>query len=266
LDFVGASSEPVVGRVIDGVGVISYNRPDRHNALDDAASAAFRDQVDRHLADPEVRCVLLRGEGRSFSSGRDTTQLGERPQGQSDDEYIRIAQQGKVKLALASVPVIAALQGYAMGGSLETALLADLRVGTPDLVIALPEVRYGLVPDTGGTQLLTDLVGPGRAKYLMMTGERLDGPTAHEWGLVDLLVEDPAQLDETVFSLAAAIAANAPLAVQAVKRLVDDARRERLTGTLERERAEQVRLFASEDYREVRHSLREGRPPVFRGR
>jgi len=266
VDFVGASSEPVVGQVLDGVGVISYNRPERHNALDDGASAAFRDVVDRHLSDPEVRCVLLRGEGRSFSSGRDTSQLGARPTGQSDDEFIRIAQDGKSKLAFAAVPVVAALRGYAFGGALETALLADLRVGTPDVVLALPEVRYGLIPDTGGTQLLSELVGPGRAKYLMMTGEQLDGATAHEWGVIDLMVDDPGELDETAFAIAAGVAANAPLAVQAVKRLVDDARRERLTSTLRREREEQVRLFASEDYQEVRDSRREGRPPVFRGR
>ena len=209
--------------------------------------------------------MLLRGEGPSFSSGRDTSQLGARPDGQSDDEYIRIAQEGKSKLAFAPIPVIAVLRGYALGGALETALLADVRFGTRDVVLALPEVRYGLVPDTGGTQLLGELVGPGRAKYLMMTGERLDGATAHEWGLLDLLVEDPDELDATGFSVASTIAANAPLAVQAVKRLVDDTRRERLAATLERERDEQVRLFASADYREVRESRREGRPPVFRG-
>ena len=265
MDFIRGQAEPTVGVVVDRVGVISYNRPDKHNALDDEASTRFRALVDEYLGDPEVRCVLLRGEGPSFSSGRDTSQLGRRTPGQSDEDYIRIAQVGKATLLTSATPVVAALQGYAMGGALETALLADVRIGTPDLVLALPEVLYGLVPDTGGTQLIAELVGPGRAKYLMMTGEQLDGPTAHEWGLVDLMVPDAAALDETAFGIASSIAANAPLAVQAVKRLVDEHRRRRLEDTLTRELDEQVRLFASDDYREQRQSREEGRPPVYRG-
>jgi enoyl-CoA hydratase len=264
VDFLQGSTESVVGCVHEHVGVISYNRPERHNALNDDASNRFRSLVAAHLANDDVRCILLRGEGSSFSSGRDVAELGQRHEGQTDEEYIRIAQEGKVALFTSPKPVVVGLRGYALGGALETALLGDIRIGATDLMAGLPEVGFGLVPDTGGTQLLAEVVGSSRAMYMIMTGERIPAITAHEWGLVDLLVE-PARLDDDVFELAATIAARPPLAVQAAKALVNEHRGERLAQTLADELEAQVRLFRSEDRYELRAARREGRRPRFRG-
>ncbi len=230
-------------RVKDGVAVISFNRAEKHNALTDEMSEAFRDAAAFAIDDPEVRALLLRGEGQSFSSGRDTTQLGTRPEGMSDDAYIARAQQGKLRLLDCPKPIVAALKGYVLGGAFETSLAADVRVADDTAQLGFPEVRYGLVPDTGGTQLLTVLAGPAKAKYLIMSGERIDAATALAWGIVDWVVA-PGDLDDRAMAAATQLAAAPPSAVTAGKRLVDQLWRDRVRVGFDLERAAQVSLFA----------------------
>ena len=257
-------TDTIMSELVDGVARISYNRPDKHNALTDEMSRAFREAVAWATSDSKVRCILLRGEGASFSSGRDTSQLGSRPEGQADEEYIRIAQEGKRPLLDCSKPVVAALKGYCLGGAFETALLADLRIGSTDLQVSLPEVQLGLVPDTGGTQLLTDLVGPARAKLMIFTGRRIGAAEALAWGIVDQLVAVD-EIDETAMSLAIEIAAAPPLAAAHAKHLVDARRAATLGATLRGELSAQVELFGSADHTEARAARRERRPPRFTG-
>jgi enoyl-CoA hydratase/carnithine racemase len=227
----------------DGVAVISFNRPEKHNALTHEMSAAFRDMTAAAIDDPEVRCLLLRGEGRSFSSGRDTTQLGTRPDGMSDRDYIRRAQLGKLRLIDSPKPVVAALKGFVLGGAFETALAADVRVADDTAKLGFPEVRYGLVPDTGGTQLLTVLAGPAKAKYMIVSGARIDAATALAWGIVDWIV--PADdLDIRAMEIAREMAAAPPSAAAAAKGLVDGLWRDRVHAGIDAELDAQVALFA----------------------
>lgn len=226
-----------------GVAVISFDRPEKHNALTDAMSAAFRDASAEAIDDPDVRCLLLRGEGRSFSSGRDTTQLGTRPAGMSDDDYIAQAQQGKLRLLDSPKPVVAALKGYVLGGAFETALAADVRMADDTAELGFPEVHHGLVPDTGGTQLLTVLAGPAKAKYLVMSGARIEAATALAWGIVDWVVGVD-ELDPRALAVAEQLAAAPSSAAAAGKRLVDGLWRERIRSGFDQERAAQVALFA----------------------
>jgi enoyl-CoA hydratase/carnithine racemase len=230
-------------RTQDTVAVISFNRPEKHNALTDAMSDAFRKAIATAIDDPDVRCLLLRGEGPSFSSGRDTTQLGSRPEGVSDDEYIARAQRGKLRLLASPKPVVAALKGYVLGGAFETALAADVRVAATTTELGFPEVRYGLVPDTGGTQLLTVLAGPAKAKYLVISGARIDAVTALAWGVVDWVV-GPDELDDRAMEVAMQLAAAPPGAAAAAKRLVDHLWHERVRAGFDLERQAQVALFA----------------------
>ena len=230
-------------RIRDSVAVISFNRPERHNALTDAMSDAFREATATAIDDPDVRCLLLRGEGPSFSSGRDTTQLGARPEGVSDDEYIAQAQSGKLRLLDSPKPVVAALKGYVLGGAFETALAADVRVAADTTQLGFPEVGYGLVPDTGGTQLLTVLAGPAKAKYLVISGARITADTALAWGIVDWVV-DLDDLDDRAMDVAVQLAAAPPAAAAAGKRLVDHLWRDRVRAGFEHEREAQVALFA----------------------
>ncbi len=255
----------VLTELRDGVAIVSLNRPEKHNALDNATSAEYRQAMEWALHEPEARCIVLRGEGRSFSSGRDVTQLGSRPTGVGDYTFVRAAQQGNVDLMASPKPSIAAVKGYCLGGGFERALAADIRIGSPDAVMSLPEVTYGLVPDTGGTQLLTALVGPGRAKELVLTGRRISAAEALAWGILNRIV--PAdQLDDVVMDLARTIAAHSPMAVALGKQLVEQCWADQIGRGLKAELTAQTALFTSADYKEARLARQEGRPPEFIGK
>lgn len=174
--------------IVDGVGVISLNRPHRHNAITDELFYAIRTAVREHIDNAEVRCILLRGEGPSFCSGRDTSQLGLRANGTDDFTFVREHQQARLEVLDSPKPVVAAVQGYALGGGFEIALSADIRIIAEDAVFGLPEVALGLVPDTGGTQVLPALIGPARAKYLVLSGAKINAGTAYDWGLAEEVV------------------------------------------------------------------------------
>jgi enoyl-CoA hydratase/carnithine racemase len=228
--------------IADGVATISLNRPERHNAVDDDLRDELSRTWDEVLADPSARVVLLRGEGRSFCSGRDTTQLGRRPNGETDLAFIRQHQEVRVKQLGSYKPVIAALRGHVLGGGLELALAADIRIAASDLHMAFPEIRYGLMSDTGGAPLATMLAGPSRAKWMLMTGRPVDADRALAWGLVDEVVV-PEELDEVAAALAREIAAAPADALALIKQAVDGLWHGALHAALRQELAAQAVLF-----------------------
>jgi enoyl-CoA hydratase/carnithine racemase len=248
-----------------GVGVISLNRPDKHNALNDELSAALHDAISWACDTTEVRAVLIRGEGPSFSSGRDTTQLGGRPNQESDFAFVRAHQQTRIHQLESTKPFIAAVRGYALGGAFELALVADIRICATDARMGFPEVGYGIMTDTGGAPLATILAGPSRAKWLLMTGELIDAERALQWGLVDQVVA-PDQLDEVALGLAVRIAAGPPLAIAMIKQVVDEVWHGPLHGGLRAELLAQSALFTTSDYAEAKAAYREKRPPQYEGR
>jgi enoyl-CoA hydratase/carnithine racemase len=235
-------------RQADGVGVISFNRPERHNAINDALHDAWTAAVSAAIGDPGVRCILMRGEGRSFSSGRDTAELGHRVAGESDLAFVRRHQQARLALLDAPKPVVAAVKGAVLGGAFEIALSADIRIASAETSFGFPEIVFGLIADTGGTQLLTPLIGPSKAKYLLMTGKRIDADTALRWGLVDFVVE-PHELDAAALELAGSLAASPPNAVAMTKQLVDHAWAGTVRDGIAQELLGQVALFAGEEHR-----------------
>jgi enoyl-CoA hydratase/carnithine racemase len=243
---------PLVRRqLVGGVGIVSFNRPERHNALNDAMVEEWEEAVRWAVDDPAVRCILLRGEGQSFSSGRDTTELGRRAKGQSDYEFVRQAQERRLALLETPKPVLAAVRGYVFGGAFEAALSADMRIAADDTLFAFPEIQFGLIADTGGTQLLTPLIGPSKAKYLLMTGERLDAATALTWGVVDWVVP-ASELDDAAMELASKLA-DAPAAAAAMtKQLVDQAWAGSIRSGIRQELVAQTMLFAGEEHRQTK--------------
>jgi enoyl-CoA hydratase/carnithine racemase len=234
----------VLSHTEDGVGVLSFNRPDRHNALNDEMLAAWREELGRVAADPLVRAIVLRGEGPSFSSGRDTAELGRRAAGETDFDFVLREQREALQLRNVAQPMIAALRGWTLGGAFELALHCDFRVAATDARVGFPEVQHGLVPDVGGTQVLVALAGPARAKRLILTGEPIRATTALDWGVVDEVVA-PEDLDAHARDLAAALATLPPAAVTAAKRLVDAALDDTVAASLRRELRAQVDLFSS---------------------
>jgi enoyl-CoA hydratase/carnithine racemase len=229
----------VLTDLIDGVAVISLNRPDRHNAVNDAMGAEWAEALDWALADDTARVVVLRGEGPSFCSGRDVTELGTRAEGLSDFEFVRRAQQRHLQILTSTKPFIAAVKGYALGGGFERALCADIRIGTPDAAMALPEV--------------------------VLSGRHPHADEALAWGVLNRVVPND-ELDEVVLDLARTIASHSPLAVSMGKQLVDQMWSGALQRGIQGELVAQTALFNSQDYLEARAALREQRPPRFEGR
>ena len=247
-----SSSDDLVGITHDGgVAIISFNRPERHNAINDEMGARWRTVVREAIADEEVRCLLLRGEGASFSSGRDTAQLGARAEGESDFAFIRRHQEIRLEMLDAPKPIVAALRGYVFGGAFEIALAADMRVASTDARLAFPEISFGLVTDTGGSQMLPPLIGPSKTKYLLMTGQQIDAATALAWGAVDFLVA-PEELEASALQLAKRLASSPPQATMLAKSLVDQASAGTIRNGFRQELIAQVALFAGEEHAQTK--------------
>ena len=256
----------VLSETVDGVRIITLNRPERHNAVNDEMGVELGEAWDEALADDAARAILLKANGRSFCSGRDVTVLGHRARQESDFHFVRRAQVGRMTHQLDSPkPIVAAVKGAAIGGGCEMALACDVRVSSTDLIMALPEINYGLLPDTGGTQLMTALIGPSRTKYLVLSGERIDARTAYEWGAVDFLVE-PEELEDRAFKIAATFAAKPPIALAMGKHMVDQMHMGAIKNGIAQELFAQTALFSTEDYKEARAAHREKRKPLYQGK
>ncbi len=246
------------------LAIITLNRPERHNAFDDPMSDAFHDILMAALED-DSSAILIRATGKSFCSGRDTAVLGHRARDESDFHFVRRHQEAKLRMQDATKPIVAAVKGGCIGGGCELALAADMRVSDTSLKMALPEINYGLLPDTGGTQLLTALIGPARAKYMVMSGEKIDAATALAWGAIDFLVE-PEELDAKALEIARSIASKPPINLAMAKHMVDLMHGPTIRSGTRAELLAQTALFKTEDYAEARAARREARAPVYKGR
>lgn len=216
----------VLVEVSDHVATVTLSRPDKHNALDPAMFEAIVAAAERVSRTAGVRVVVLRGAGPSFCSGLDLGSLlsGEdgldgvvgELHGPVPNRFQRVA----YDWATLPVPVIAAIHGNCLGGGLQIALAADIRIATPDCRLSVMEVKWGLVPDMSLTQTLPRLVGVDIAKELTFTGRVISGEEAHALRLLTHLAADPLA---TANVLAREIAANSPHAVRAAKRLLNRA-------------------------------------------
>ncbi|HUG39015.1 MAG TPA: enoyl-CoA hydratase-related protein [Longimicrobiales bacterium] len=248
----------------DGIATITINRPDKRNALNATVRRELVAACDALEDDADVRVVVLTGAGdRAFVAGADIGEFAER----SAIEQ-RTAMEGRrVFEVVASFPkpVIAALNGYALGGGCELALACDLRLAVRSARLGQPEVNLGLLPGGGGTQRLPRLVGHGTALRLILTGELIDAEEAYRIGLVDEVVED-GRLAERTRTLAAAMARNSPVALRLIKQAVRAAAEMPLSAGLALERELFITAFSSEDRVEGVTAFLEKRSPAFRGR
>ncbi|MDQ3985454.1 MAG: enoyl-CoA hydratase-related protein [Actinomycetota bacterium] len=242
---------------------VVLNRPDVLNAIDWDTFADLADAADRVAANDEVRVVVVRGEGRAFSSGIDTTMFG-RTAG-LPSEMVEHAQKGFRKLAALDVPVLAAVHGYALGAGMQLALVCDLRIVEESAQLGLLETRYGLIPDLGGTQRLPLLAGPSTAKKMMWLAEKINGREAFRTGIADVIC-DTGSLDQTVDDIARRLAAAPPIVVEAVKRLVDQAASMNFQQAMDSVARAQQEVLESSDFAEAIAAFAAKRRPVFRGR
>ncbi|MGW2272001.1 enoyl-CoA hydratase/isomerase family protein [Streptomyces yangpuensis] len=268
---IAEGEERIRLEVADGVAVLTLCRPDKLNGWSWESSRQLGLLVDRIRFDPSVRAVLLRAEGRAFCAGIDVTAPGGAVTGATAAERTRNYYEGIrwvherfAVLARLPQPVVAAVQGYCLGFGFELALMADVRVAARDAVFALPEARLGVAVDAGGDLRVAREAGAGWAKFLALTGRRIDAATAERLNLVQLVVE-PAEMEDVARALAAEIAANAPLAVQGIKRAIDAYADATLPAALDRVAMTAALTLASDDAREGYTAQAERRPPRFTG-
>jgi enoyl-CoA hydratase/carnithine racemase len=253
-------------QVTDAVATVTITRPDVLNAMDRDVFFGLREAAERAAADPAVRAVVVTGEGRAFSSGLDTS-LFASGVGSGSPLTLDIAALQNCFTAFEAIPKpsIAAVGGLALGGGIQLAIACDLRIAADDAELGVYEIRWGIIPDLGGTQRLPRLVGVGRAKELIMTGRRIGAGEALAWGLVNRVVERDKLLDAAT-EWAGELAAGPPLALAAAKRLASSAFDAPIHTGLEREAMVNRRLLTTDDFREAVMARFEKRIPSFHAR
>lgn len=223
----------------DAVRHVVLNRPEKRNAMSQALLVELGEALRAAAADPDVHCVVLRGEGPVFSAGVDLVELMSLAGGPGVLRPFR-----KIFLDCPNIceempkPVVCQIHHTCVGGALEVALGCDIRIAAEGSKLGLPEVKYGIIPDVGGSSRLPAVVGLGRAKELIMTGAMIDAAEAYRIGLVNRVV--PAEeLETATQGLVNELLANSPTAVGRAKRVIDASARPALAATLELEAAVQ---------------------------
>jgi 2-(1,2-epoxy-1,2-dihydrophenyl)acetyl-CoA isomerase len=244
---------------------LRIERPDRLNAFDRPTYRELRELVEACSADRSVRVIAITGAGRAFSAGADLKARIEDPDAGDVEANLRNWAHPMLRaLRAAPQPVIAAVNGPALGIGCSLALSCDLVVAARSAYLCLPFARVGLGPDGAAALLAGHRAGGGAAARMLLLGERLPAERAHQWGLVDGVVDDD-ELEAEVERLAALIAAGAPDAVAAAKRALGAPVDVEFEEELEREAATQGRLARSRDHAEALVAFKEGRDPQFRG-
>jgi enoyl-CoA hydratase/carnithine racemase len=242
------------------VAVLTLDRPDKLNALTSEMTAQLAGHVGAVNENPGIRAVVLTGTGRAFCAGSDISEL---------DSYATpwefgLRQDYGDLLRTLRKPVIAAVNGHALGGGLELALACDIRIAAETATFAAPEIKLGWIGGSGQSALLAHSVGPSNAALMLLTGDPVDAATALRWGLVSEVVDADTLLDRAG-ELAAVIVSRAPVAAQTAKLNVRAAYEMPLTRAIDYERHLQTICFATSDAAEGRAAFVARRAPAFRG-
>lgn len=264
-------AEPLILAHTEGnIHHVVLNRPEKRNALTPEMVEQIGAAVAAADALPQVRAVIVSANGPIFSAGIDLMSLAQtRPESGNAARLLRRMadrlQYVLTTIEATEVPVIGALHGQVLGLGLELVLAFDLRVGAEDLKLSIPEARVGLVADVGGTTRLCRVVGPSRAKDLLLTARSIEAREALDWGLLNRVAPADGVVAAAV-ALAEQIAANAPLAVGMAKRLVDQGDGLDKHTQMALERWAQSQLITTEDVGEAMAAFFEKRPPRFQGK
>lgn len=247
----------------DRIATVTINRPDKLNALNAAVLSELATAMAVLATDSGVAAIIITGAGRSFVAGADISEIA----AVSTAELAKFAHNGQGifrAIERTSKPVIAAVNGFALGGGCELALSCHVRIASTKAKFGLPEVKLGLIPGYGGTQRLPRLIGRGPALKLILSGDPIDGTEAHRIGLADMIAE-PDALMATARAFATSVIANGPVAVARALEAVDLG----LDRPLDEALAVEAKLFASlgdtSDMREGTRAFIEKRAAAFRG-
>jgi enoyl-CoA hydratase/carnithine racemase len=248
----------------EGIGYLTLNRPKVFNAINEQMIREARKAIEELDRDLTIRTVIITGAGRAFQSGADIEELS-----RMTPLQILRWNQGVVEnfdaLEKMRPPVIAAINGYALGGGLELALACTIRVASEAARMGLPEVKIGILPGAGGTQRLPRLIGKGLAAEMILTGEMIDAKEAYRIGLVNRVVSAE-RLMATAEEIARKILSNAPVAVALAKDAIEVGKNLPLDGAIQYAQKNCVTCFSTEDMKEGTAAFLEKRDPQFKGR
>lgn len=266
--MTSTEESPVLVDVADGILTITLNRPERHNALTGRMHNELMAALERARHESDIRVLLIRGAGRSFCSGADVSDLSTPDIAPSPAQRVHSVMHGRdlVDAMLAiKQPVVSAVRGYAMGLGSTIALFSDVVIAADDAVLADTHVNIGVVAGDGGAVMWPLLAGLGRARYHLLTGERVTGALAAEWGLVYKAVPADDVMDEAS-AVARTLASLAPLAVQGTKAALNRIVRDRVEVALDYGLWAEAVTFLSEDHAEATTAFMQKRPASFTGR
>jgi enoyl-CoA hydratase/carnithine racemase len=257
----------ILQRVTDGVGVITFNNPDKRNAMSLDMWEGFGHALVELRDNAEVRVVILFGAGdKAFVSGADISQFEKtRHNAQASEEYSKKSAAQRALLADYPKPIIACIRGFCLGGGMQVAMAADIRIAAHDSQFGIPAAKLGIAYGYDGLKHLVSLVGPSWARLIMYTGMRIDSAEALRIGLVDRVVPDN-ELWGATMEIARTISGNAPLAIQAAKITIAQVLKDPDQRDMDAIRAIGTACMDSEDFREGRRAFMEKRKPQFKGR
>jgi enoyl-CoA hydratase len=257
----------ILQSVSDGVGIVTFNNPDKRNAMSLEMWKGLGSALIELRDDPDVRVVIMTGAGdKAFMSGADISQFEKtRHNAQASEEYSKRSDAQRALLAHYPKPTIACIRGFCLGGGMQIAMLADIRVAAENSQFGIPAAKLGIAYGYEGLNHLVSLVGPSWARLLLYTGMRIDSTEAMRIGLVDRVVPD-AELWNATTELARTISGNAPLAVQAAKITIAQVLKDPDQRDVAAIKAIGTACMDSEDFREGRRAFMEKRKPRFTGR
>jgi enoyl-CoA hydratase len=243
------------------IALVQLNRPKVLNALSTDLMQELVDCLGELDKNPAVRVIILTGNERAFAAGADIAQMAiATPIDQINDQRFRTWEM----LRLITKPIIAAVNGFALGGGCELAMSCDLIIAGDEAKFSQPEIKIGTIPGAGGTQRLTRAIGKSKAMLMVLTGDMIDAKTACEWGLVAKVVPSITLLQET-FELAKTISERAPVAVRLAKEAVNKSFEMTLKDGMDFERRNFYLTFASLDQKEGMKAFMEKRNPTYNG-
>jgi enoyl-CoA hydratase/carnithine racemase len=263
----GALSERIVAEKQGPIGWLTFNNPARRNAISIDMWEAMPKALDRFEQDPEVRVIVLKGEGdKAFVSGADVSQYEkQRSSAEGIQYYEEIAGRVTERLQSCDKVIIAMIRGYCLGAGVNIALCCDLRIAAEDARLGIPAAKLGLGYRASSLKNLVDIVGAAYAREVLITGRHFSSGEAKTMGLVHR-VAPVAELESLVLEYCAMISENAPLTIRASKRIIREVLKSSVTYDAETCAALVKQCFDSQDYIEGRRAFMEKRKPVFQGK
>ena len=257
----------ILQSIADGVGIITFNNPEKRNAMSLDMWEGLGSALVELRDDPEVRVVIMAGAGdKAFVSGADISQFEKtRHNAEASEEYSKKSAAQRALLADYPKPTIACIRGFCLGGGMQVAMLADIRIASETSQFGIPAAKLGIAYGYDGLKHLVSLVGPSWARLIMYTGMRIDSAEALRIGLVDRVVPDT-ELWNATSEIAGTISGNAPLAIKAAKITVAQILKDPDKRDMDAIKQIGTACMDSEDFREGRRAFMEKRKPQFHGR